>query len=76
MYLFRSVEGFSHPLGLGLCPLEAEFTGCDSFEGLGTCSFYGFFSEEQDPFEEGELLLETGPRQISLKCMPITFPTP
>ena len=76
MQLLRTVEGFTFPFGLGLCPLTAEFTGCDSWEGEGVCSFYGFFSQEQDPFEEGFLFLEAPPLHASFKRMPMVYPTP
>lgn len=60
---------------LALCPLTAEFTDCDSFEGGGVCEVYGFFAG-QDPFEEGVFLLAVDELQASFKRMPMTFPVP
>ena len=74
MAQLRTVEGFPFPLGLGFCPLTAEITGCDSWQGEGICSFYGFFSHDQDPFEEGFLFLESEPFEAFARRMPMTYP--
>ena len=74
----RTVEGGvwdPFPFLLALCPLTAEFTGCDSFEGEGSCDIYGYFAG-QDPFEEGVFLLNGGELKASFKRMPMTFPVP
>ena len=62
------------PFVLGLCPLTAEFTSCDSWEGTGSCSFYGFLDHDDDPFEEGFFLFSNPPLQASFKRMPMSFP--
>jgi len=77
MQLLRTVEGLGlPPLVLSFCPFKAKFTGCDSWEAEGACSFYGYSSEEEDPFEVGFLLFETGMLQNLFKRMPMTFPSP
>ena len=81
MAYWRAEEGDGAPFSpfafvLGLCPLTAEFTGCDSFQGEGVCDVYGFFTIEQDPFEEGIPLGEGTPLQGSFKRMPMTYPIP
>ena len=65
-------EGFPFPFALGFCPWTAEFTGCDSWQGEGICSYYGFFSFDQDPFEEGILLFDDTPGQAFFERMPMT----
>jgi len=35
---------------------RGEFTGCDSWQERGVCELYGFFTVDQDPFEEGIFL--------------------
>jgi hypothetical protein len=63
------------PFGLGLWPLTARFTSCNSWEGTGECSFYGFFNHDADPFKDGFLLFSNPPLQALFKRMPMTFPT-
>jgi len=60
---------------LGHCPLTAEFTSCDSWEGSGICDFYGYFLG-QDSFEEAIYVLSLEELQASFKRMPMTFPVP
>jgi hypothetical protein len=73
MALLRGEEGGPIPFALGYCPLTAQFTGCDSWEGEGTCSYYAFFSPEQDPFEDG-VLVDGGPVHAFFKRMPMSYP--
>jgi hypothetical protein len=63
------------PFAIGLCPLSAEFTSCDSWEGTGQCSFYGVFSHDSDPFEDGYFLFSNPPLHAFFKRMPMTYPT-
>ena len=62
------------PFALGFCPLTAEFTGCDSWQGEGTCAFYGFLAYDADPFEENFPIPFGGPLQASFKRMPMSYP--
>jgi hypothetical protein len=61
------------PFVLGLCPVTAEFTSCDSWEGAGTCSYYGYSSPEQDPFEVG-IWVGDGPVHAFFNRMPMSYP--
>ena len=76
MALMRGNELAPVPFALGLCPLTAEFTGCDSWQGGGTCEFYGFFDPGDDPFEDSFFLFEGEPLQAFFKRMPMSFPAP
>jgi len=62
------------PFVLGYGPFTAEFTGCDSFTGAGSSSFYGFLSYDQDPFEVGILVGEGEPINGYFRRMPMTYP--
>lgn len=76
MAFLRGNELAPVPFALGLCPLTAEFTGCDSWQGAGTCAFYGFLFPDDDPFEDGFFLFEGQPLEAIFKRMPMAFPTP
>jgi len=74
MALLRGEEGFPFPFALGYGPFTAEFTGCDSWEGAGIASYYGFSSNEQDPFEVGAWLQDGTPVHAFFRRMPMSYP--
>ena len=76
MALLRGDETSQVPFALGVCPLLAEFTSCDSWQGAGVCHFYGFFEPDDDPFADGFYLFSGEPLLASFKRMPMTAPAP
>lgn len=73
MALLRGKPG-APPFALGFCPLTAEFTDCDSWQGEGSCTFYAFLDHDADPFEEGFPILFGDPLQAFFKRMPMSYP--
>ncbi len=69
--ILRAEESFPFEFALGICPLTAEFTSCDSWQGAGECEFRGF-NHGQDPFTEGvPLPVETEPLEALFWRMPL-----
>ena len=69
-------SGAFPPFVLGLCPLTAQFDGCNSWQGQGVCDLYGFFDVSEDPFETGSYLGSSDSLVANLKRMPMNYPTP
>ena len=75
MAYYRGDETSSIPYYLGFCPLSAQLIDCDSWWGSGACQIYGFFTPDQDPFEEGFLLQTNDPLEAFFQRMPMTYPS-
>jgi len=69
------VYGPEGPYSLGYCPLRAEFTSCDSWQGSGDCHWYDFGNFWDDPFVGGDPI-PGGSLEAFFQRMPMTYPVP